>query len=193
MKTKKVNKLVAQAQLGKKEALAKLYNEFYSQIYYFIFSRINNAHDAQELVSETFLSMIEGINKFKGDSSFKNYLFGIAKNKLRDYIKNKYKAGGYVLESTFGNDYFDTLQTEPRDDKHKNKLRTILSNIYSMMRPRYAKVLHLRYNEMNSIEETARIMGVSTNNVKVMQHRAIKQASLIWNKIKRQNDKTEEG
>jgi RNA polymerase sigma-70 factor (ECF subfamily) len=188
MTQKKIEKLVKSAQMGEKEALEALYNHFFNQIYYYVYSRINNVHDAQEIVSEVFLSMVEGITKFKGDSSFKNYLFGICKNKIRDFIRNKYKASDYVLQSNFAENSFDNLTSEDVDYTYKNKLRDLLKHIYKLMKPRYAKVLDLRFNKMNSIDETAAILGISENNVKVIQHRAIKQANAIWEKLNENNN-----
>jgi RNA polymerase sigma-70 factor, ECF subfamily len=190
MTQKKIEKLVKSAQMGEKEALEMLYNNFFNQIYYYVYSRINNVHDAQEIVSEVFLSMVEGITKFKGESSFKNYMFGITKNKIRDFIRNKYKSSDYVLQSNFAENSFENLTTEDADYTYKNKLRNLLKQIYKLMKPRYAKVLDLRFNKMNSVDETAEILGISQNNVKVIQHRAIKQANAIWEKLSDRNADT---
>jgi RNA polymerase sigma-70 factor (ECF subfamily) len=183
MKISQIESLVKKAQNGDKEALESLYKHFFNQIYYYIYSRVNNLHDAQEITSNVFLSMVEGIKKFKGQSTFKNYIFGIAKNKIRDYIRNKYKTADFVLESYFEDATFDQIVEEKVDRSHKFKLREALAEISKMLNPRYSKVLNLRFNEMNSVEETAKIMGISSNNVKVIQHRAIKQANQIWENL----------
>ncbi len=183
MTNKDINGLVVKAQQGEKEALQTLYNHFFNQIYYYIYSRINSLHDTQEITSEVFLSIVEGIKKFKGESSFKNYIFGIAKNKIRDYIRNKYKSADYVLQSYFEDSAFDQIPEEKQDYSYRKKLRIALHEIVKMLNPRYANVLELRFNQMNSVDETAKIMGISSNNVKVIQHRAIKQANQIWEKL----------
>jgi len=183
MKNAKIQNLVKQAQMGEKEALAKLYNLFFDQIYYFVYSRVNSVHETQEIVSDVFLSMVEGIHKFKGQSSFKNYMFGITKNKIRDYIKNKYKAGSYVLQSNLDENLFENITVEEVDTSYRNRLRKVLGKVYNVMKPRYAKVLDLRYNQMNTVGETAQKLGISENNVKVIQHRAIKEAKNIWENL----------
>jgi RNA polymerase sigma-70 factor (ECF subfamily) len=127
--------------------------------------------------------MVEGIHKFKGQSSFKNYIFGITKNKIRDYIKNKYKAGSYVLQSNLDENLFENITVEEVDTSYRNRLRKVLGKVYNVMKPRYAKVLDLRYNQMNSVGETAQKLGISENNVKVIQHRAIKEAKHIWDNL----------
>lgn len=185
MTTKDINNLVSRAQDGDKGALQKLYSHFFNQIYYYIYSRINSLHDSQEITSDVFLSMVEGIKKFQGKSSFKNYIFGIAKNKIRDYIRNKYKSSDFVLQSYFEDSAFDQIavEEEVKDTRYQDKLRNAFIEISKMLNPRYAEVLNLRFNQMNSVEETAKIMGISGNNVKVIQHRAIKQANQIWEKL----------
>ncbi|MFW5720405.1 MAG: RNA polymerase sigma factor [Candidatus Dojkabacteria bacterium] len=183
MTNAKIQNLVKQAQMGEKEALAKLYNLFFDQIYYFVYSRVNSVHETQEIVSDVFLSMVEGIHKFKGQSSFKNYMFGITKNKIRDYIKNKYKAGSYVLQSNLDENLFENITVEEVDTSYRNRLRKVLGKVYNVMKPRYAKVLDLRYNQMNTVGETAQKLGISENNVKVIQHRAIKEAKNIWENL----------
>lgn len=179
MINKKINKLVLKAQRGDKEALRKLYDQFFNQIYYYVYSRINNVHEAQEVTSEVFLSMVEGIKNFKGESSFKNYIFAIAKNKIRDYIRNKYKTSDCILQSNLG-DQFDRIIEDEYDNSYKLRLRRALQYIIKLLNPRYAKVLDLLYNQMNSTEEAARILGISHNNVKVIKHRAIRKAAEIW-------------
>lgn len=189
MTPKKIDKLVRSAQMGEKEALEKLYNHFFNPIYYYVYSRVNHVQDAQEIVSEVFLSMVEGIHKFKGESSFKNWVFGICKNKIRDFIRNKYKYADFIPESNFAENSFSNFTEEEVDNTYRKKLRIILSDIYKLMKPRYAKVLDLRFNEMNSVDETAEKLGISPNNVKVIQHRAIKQANLIWEKLNEPENK----
>jgi len=179
-----INKFVKRAKLGDKQALEKLYNHFFNQIYYYVYSRVNDQHKTQDIVSDIFLSMVESISKFKGESSFKNYMFGITKNKMRDYIRNKYKSADYISQSSLPEESFDNIPVvEQEDNTYREKIRNLLKHIYKLMKPRYAKVLDLRFNQMNSVDETAQILGISANNVKVIQHRAIKQAKALWDKM----------
>ncbi len=187
MNSKQVNALVQKAQQGDKDALEALYSNFFNQIYYYVYSRVNDQHYAQEITSDTFLSLVEGIHKYEGKSSFKNYLFGICKNKLRDYIRNKYKSSDFVLESNFADNTFDHVATEEVEDLdevlYREKIRKVLDKIKKSMKKRYAVVLDLRFNQMNSVEETAKMLNLTPNNVKVIQHRAIKQAKSIWDEM----------
>lgn len=51
--------------------------------------RVEDRFVAEDLVQETFLAGLKGIEGFKGESSEKNWLFSILKNKIVDYYRKK--------------------------------------------------------------------------------------------------------
>lgn len=61
-------------------------------MYRFTLLRVNDTVEAEDLVQETFFSAFKGVQKFRGDSSEKTWLYNILKNKIIDYYrKNKNK------------------------------------------------------------------------------------------------------
>ena len=60
-------------------------------IYKYLLTLTNNVEIAEELLQETFYSAVKNINKFRGDSNIKNWLYKIAKNKYIDYYKKNKK------------------------------------------------------------------------------------------------------
>jgi RNA polymerase sigma factor (sigma-70 family) len=50
-----------------------------------------------------------------------------------------------------------------------------VDRVFPRLPERYQTVLHLRFREEYSPQETARILGISTINVRVIQHRALKE------------------
>ncbi len=64
--------------------------EAYSdQLFRYAFLRINNREDAEDLVQETFLSGIKGLDNFRGDCTEKTWLFNIINRKIIDYYRKK--------------------------------------------------------------------------------------------------------
>lgn len=72
--------LVRQSQAGDTTAMETLILKYQSRIYNVILKMCANADDAAELTQETFVKVIESIEKFKGRSSFYTWLFRIAVN-----------------------------------------------------------------------------------------------------------------
>lgn len=183
-KEKKVERLVKKAQAGSKDALAKLYEMYYDKLLYFVYSRTGDYQQSLDITGATFLSLVENLHNYRHQSSFKNYMFGIVKNKIRDYIRSKYQGNAYIVESNLAEGFFDTVVDDSVESEvsveHKNKLQRALDSILQKIQPRYAKVLDLRFNQKASVEEAADILGVTPNNLKVMQHRAMKSAKKAW-------------
>lgn len=72
--------LVAAAQAGDPDAVTDLVQRYQTRIYNFALGMTGNAADAEDLAQETFIRAFRGLRRFRGDSSFKNWLYRIAAN-----------------------------------------------------------------------------------------------------------------
>lgn len=70
-------------------SIKKLYEEYKQDIFIYLVSLTNDASLSEDLVSETFLSAIKSIHRFKGNSSIKTWLFSIARNKWYEYLRKE--------------------------------------------------------------------------------------------------------
>lgn len=184
-KTKNMSNLFNRLQEGDKEALKEVFEMYYDLVFNYINSRIQNYHDAQDLTSETFIAFFQSVKNFQGNSSIKNYLFGIIKNKIKDYLKAKKLDYNTVLFSDLPfdlNDESNDLKMLGAQNRF-SKFSKVLDYIIKALTPRYAAVLNLRYKQMYTTIETARKLNISLNNLKVLEHRAIKKAALIWRQL----------
>ena len=79
--------------------MKEIYEECSKTIYKYLLTLTNNVEIAEELLQETFYSAVKNINKFRGDSNIKNWLYKIAKNKWLDYCKKNKKEIDFLLFS----------------------------------------------------------------------------------------------
>jgi RNA polymerase sigma factor (sigma-70 family) len=92
MEATQENELVIKVQQKKdEEALTALYAKYLPLIYGFFFKRLGSRVQAEDLTSQTFLEMVKCIEEFEFRSSFKNWLFGVAKNILKSNWTSHYK------------------------------------------------------------------------------------------------------
>ena len=86
--TQHVRGLVDRAQKGDRDALEELYLIHFDRIYSYLHVSVGNRHDAEDLTTQTFLKMLESINKFRWQSApFSAWLFRIAHNLAMDHFR----------------------------------------------------------------------------------------------------------
>lgn len=62
---------------------------FQNQLHSFLYRLVANKHDAEDLVQETYLKVSKNIALYRGDASFKTWVFSIATNLAKDFLKDK--------------------------------------------------------------------------------------------------------
>src|SRR3712207_9019750 len=76
-----VRRLVERAQAGDREALEELYLLHFDRIYSYLHMSVGSRHDAEDLTTQTFVKMLESIDRFRWQSvPFSAWLFRIAHN-----------------------------------------------------------------------------------------------------------------
>ena len=91
--------LVEKSQSGDTVAMERLILRYQNRIYNVIMKMCGNADDAAELTQETFVKVIESIDKFKGRSSFYTWLFRIAVNLTLNHCQRNAKMATRSLDA----------------------------------------------------------------------------------------------
>lgn len=81
------SELLAQWREGDRRAGQLLFKRHYDSVYRFFSAKVRE--DVADLVQGTFAACVQGQARFKGEATFKTYLFGIAKNKLFEHFKRR--------------------------------------------------------------------------------------------------------
>lgn len=83
---------------GDRGAGQELVKRHFGAISRFFRNKVASEHDAADLVSQTFLECTKAKDTFRGDTSFRRFVFAIALNVLRLYIRTKHKRRGEELD-----------------------------------------------------------------------------------------------
>ncbi len=82
--------LISQA-LEDPEMFRELYDRYFKRIYAYVASRVDQQADAEDIVSEIFLSVVKNLSQLRGQyaTSFAAWLFVIARNAVTDHYRRK--------------------------------------------------------------------------------------------------------
>lgn len=154
----------------------KLYLELYRthqrQLHNYIFRRIQNYHDAEDLTEEVFLYLHQRLSQFdESKAPLAAYLFIIAKSRLKNYYRDRKKVISFdesfmAFEPTDDFDYIGEA-TKLMDD------RQAVYDLLMQLNVKERTIIVLRYFGNYRPEEIAIAMGLSTGNVRVILSRSI--------------------
>jgi RNA polymerase sigma-70 factor (ECF subfamily) len=68
-------------------AYAVLYDRYLNPVYRYFFLRLGSRPEAEDLTSQVFLAALESLPGYRQGSSFRAWLFGIARRKLADHYR----------------------------------------------------------------------------------------------------------
>lgn len=142
----------------------ELYRLYGKDIYGYIFSLTKEKSLSEDLLQETFLQAIGGINKFNADSSVKTWLFSIARNVWFNYLRQNKKQPDFAILS-------DIASHENIEESTINseKVKLILDFI-SQKDEKARQVMMLRIEGFSFWEIAARL-HLSEGSARVLFHR----------------------
>lgn len=187
-KAKHDYKLVRLAVNGDEKAYAELLSRYKDAIYYMLLKMVNNKSDAEDLTIEAFGKAFKNLAQYTPNYAFSTWLFKIATNNCIDFIRKK-KANLISLDhSSDDQDSMSTpLQSEspdPEEDMIKSQRMALTRSVVSKLKPRYRKLVELRYFKEYSYEEIANELGLPIGTVKAQLFRA---RELLYNILKSSN------
>lgn len=169
--------LVAQAKNGNKAALSKLVNEYSGRIYNLALRILRNKEDAEDILQETFLTVVEKLHTFDGRSGFFTWIYRIATNASLMKLRKK-----KIIFHDIGNDqdYNDNIESrvfvdwtqDPSINVYDEEVKKKIDEAVNKLSDIYRSVFVLRDIEGLSIKETSVILNITEENVKIRLRRA---------------------
>ncbi len=79
--------LVEGIRRGDESDFNELYERYFQRVYGFVYARLRNRADAEEVVQETFTAVFRSIEAYGGRSSVLSWIYGIAKNTVNNHVR----------------------------------------------------------------------------------------------------------
>jgi len=173
------------ARSGESEALSTLYRQFLPGIFSYIASRVPDRATAEDLTSEVFLKMVEGIGQLRAsdEPGFAAWLLQIARLTVADYYrKRKYQPMFVSLEPTVSEaENYGECRTIPSNQPDGDPAQWIeareewgrVVEAINTLTEEQRQVLVGRLIIGFDVATVARMVGKKVNAVKSLQFRAL--------------------
>lgn len=130
-----------------------------------------DAQTVEELVQRTFTGCIEGATRFRGDASFRAYLFGIARKTLYKHLRTHIRDAEYV-DHDVGVSSVRALGQSPTSVVAEQERGVYLLEALQRLPLAQQTLLELHYWEHLGPAAIAEVLEIETGNVRVRLHRA---------------------
>ncbi|MDD4333073.1 MAG: RNA polymerase sigma factor [Patescibacteria group bacterium] len=158
-----------------KDAFIQAYDLYVNQIYRFIYFKVNDPEEAQDLTSAVFLKTWNYIleNSISNFKTLKALIYKIARTSVIDHYR---KNSGISNISLNGENEID-LPDEKQDVLKTTELNSDFNNLEKKLwelKDEYREIIILKYIDELSISEIAKILEKSKGNTRITLYRALK-------------------
>ncbi len=166
-------KLVIEARQSS-DGFGKLYDYYFPKVYGFVKAKIANRTDAEDVVSEIFMKVLENLPKFEWRGlPFGAWVFTIARNTLNDYYRRTAKYKTSDIDEAYDVSH-DEEKASPHIKASKNELMEIVKKVMNNLSEREATVVQLKFFSQLSNREIVHVTGLSESNVAVILYRTLR-------------------
>ena len=169
----------AGARVPRGEEYVQEFQTFYQEnlglIFRYVFSKVGNREEAEDLTSQIFIKAVRGVDTERGPQSVQKWLFQVARTTIADYWRTHYRVSVNSLDELLEAGWEGPAEEESTAVSSSPVER--VQRILQALPEHYREVLNCRFLLNLSIRDTALRMGLTEANVKVLQFRALKRAA----------------
>jgi len=144
-----------------------LYDRYFDRVLGYVRLRIGDAATCEDVTSTVFMTALAQLKRFRGDGSFAGWLFGIARNAVRDVHRTR-KVEPLPL---------DGVCREPSVEEQflaRERVGRLRSEV-RLLAPAQQHLLALRYGAGLAFDEIGEIVGANPGTVRVRMHRILEE------------------
>ncbi|MBS4223607.1 sigma-70 family RNA polymerase sigma factor [Lederbergia citrea] len=149
------------------DEIMKIYG---NEIFHLVYSYVKNKAVAEDLTQDIFIKCYKALHTYKRKSKFRTWLWRIAINHCKDYLKSWYNKNVIISEDEYRKNCSQKETVEQaviqKDEDHR------LTSAVMDLPINYREVIYLFYFEELPIKEISVVIGVKENTVKTRLRRA---------------------
>lgn len=154
--------LINKALAGDERAWHQLVGRYQSMLYFYSLRLLGNPDDARDLLQDVLMVLCRNLAQFRGDSSFKTWLFGIANYRAMDMLRKRKPTTDLseVAEPSSCDSQLHEAQLETQQTEQ------LVQQQLRCLPPEQRLIVELRFYQQFTFDEIATQLALSSNTVK---------------------------
>jgi RNA polymerase sigma factor (sigma-70 family) len=149
-------------------AFNRLYLSYIHPIYRYIFSKVGEARETEDLTAQVFLAALESLPRYRHNGHFAAWLFSIARHKVADHFRSQHPE--LTVDVAYG-------ESTRRDDPLSSLIQTEeahrMSVLIHKLDEQDQELLRLRYVAELNFGEIARLINSNMEKTKKRVYRLL--------------------
>lgn len=148
---------------------AEIYHLYVKRVYGYIYHRVGNVHEAEDLTAQVFMAAWEVLPRYQEKGIFGAWLFGIARNKVANFYRQRRPELHLERADQRAGDCCDPL-THLEQNEHLKQLSSLIEEFGQEEQ----ELLRLRFAADLSYREIGAILGKSEAALKMKVKRLLR-------------------
>lgn len=161
---------------GDRDAFRDFYEATRGKLLGYARQKTASKKDAEELVHDAYLSMLDSLPLFRGQSSLETFLMSILRHEIADYWRKRYAKKAIKTVPFVDQVYTEKLYSA-------KEMETMIDRAYERIKPWEKQVLVLKYEEGRSVKEIASVMKWTVKATESRLFRARKAFQFAYGKL----------
>ncbi len=153
------------------DQFAEKYQQFFPRVFAYVYGRVRNVHEAEDLVSEVFERAFLKMSSLRSDEAFSTWLFTIARNIVTSHARKRGR------ESAVDPDILRSVVATNVSVESEVVIREEVAAVVDRLRQfpqREQDIVSLKFDAELTNRQIARIMSLSEANVRVILFRTLR-------------------
>lgn len=179
--------LVERFRDGATPAFELLVKRYRHELFHFLIRFVGNRASAEDIFQEAFLQVHQSIESFDVTRRFKPWLFTIAANKARDFLRRSSQRQAAALSAKIGDEdgreFMDLMEADlplPDQTFEKEELRERVRQVAASLPDHLREILLLAYFHRFPYKEIAEMLDIPLGTVKSRLHAAVGTFAQYW-------------
>lgn len=145
----------------------RLYLDYHGKVSAYVRGRIQDVHEAEDVVSAVFLKAMERLETYdENRASLSTWIYTITRSAVADYYRSRQRHGEYI-------DYMNAVPDIPFEEDDSEALLARLAEGLGALREKERDILILHYYKGLTLKHSAELLGMSYINAKVLHKKAL--------------------
>lgn len=170
------SKIIQDVLDGDKAKYRLLVDRYSRMVFYVVRRYVNDDDDVEELAQQIFVKTYNRLDSFKENARFSSWLYSLASNHCRDYVKNIRRKNVRFSEME-EHDLSSRMSSEETPDEEIQRVekRAQLEDALDQISSENAEAFLMKYRDDMTYKAMSKRLDVSVSALKVRVHRARKE------------------